>query len=525
MAVELSPGDWLTKLTQRMDRQHSRYRLLECYVNGDAPLPELSKDTREAWRDFQREARTNFGLLIRDAVCDRVIPAGVTVGGSVKSRAAKAAARIYRDNRMDRVIREFVEYGTTFGRAYLTVWNDDEGKSVITADSPRTMIAATDPLQPWRVRAALRIWRDLDDGMDYAVVWAGKTKQKFARECYSDAGQNVLMAQAAGGWKAITDVLDTNSEPPVVVYDNLGGMGEFEPHIDLINRINREVLNLVTTLAMQAFKQRALQIDDKTHPGLPQHDEKGNTIDWAKLFEPHPAALWNLPPGVKVWESSATDTTPMLNTIRDSVRSLSAVTKTPLPMLVPDSQNQSAAGAENTEKSFIFKCVRVINAVKLAVEAAILMGLVVEGFTNVETVCMAFEDPARVMMAEKYQAAVNARAAGQSLVTVQRTVLGMTPEEIEQDAIERAKDMPQGEDADAPDQSSAVEEADVMKAKFDALGVAVRAGVDPVDAANRLGLNGIRFTGGIPVSLRMPNEDVNGFGHAAVPQPPDESVA
>lgn len=434
--MAVTPEEWLTKLTRRMDLSHARYRLLECYVNGDAPLPELSADTREAWRDFQREARTNFGLLIRDAVCDRVVPSGVTVGGSVKSRVAKAAARIYRDNRMDRVIREFVEYGTTFGQSYLTVWNDDDGKAVITADSPRTMIAATDPLQPWRVRAALRMWRDLDEAKDYAVVWAGASKQKFSRPCYSDT--QVLLSHASGGWQAETDAVVTGSPPPVVVYDNLGGMGEFEPHIDIINRINRAILNQITTLAMQAFKQRALQIDDKSHPGLPQTDPNGNKIDWAKLFEPHPAALWNLPPGVKVWESSATDTTPMLNAVRDYIRHLSAVTKTPLPMLVPDSQNQSAAGAENAEKSFIFKCDRVLRGVKLAVEAALVIALGVEGFVNVDTIAVAFEDPARVMLSEKYQAAVSARALGEAIATIQRRILGMSPEEIAEDAAARA---------------------------------------------------------------------------------------
>lgn len=45
-----------------------------------------------------------------------------------------------------------------------------------------------------------------------------------------------------------------------------------------------------------------------------------------------------------------------------------------------------------------------------------------------------------------------------------------------------------------------------MKAKFDALGVAVRAGVDPRAAAVRLGLGDIAFTGAVPVSLRLPED-------------------
>jgi hypothetical protein len=49
-------------------------------------------------------------------------------------------------------------------------------------------------------------------------------------------------------------------------------------------------------------------------------------------------------------------------------------------------------------------------------------------------------------------------------------------------------------------------DAQDLKAKYDALGVAVRAGVDPQDAATQLGLN-VRFTGAVPVSLRLPEQD------------------
>lgn len=47
-----------------------------------------------------------------------------------------------------------------------------------------------------------------------------------------------------------------------------------------------------------------------------------------------------------------------------------------------------------------------------------------------------------------------------------------------------------------------------LKSRFDALGVAVRAGVNPDDAAARLGLEGLEFTGAVPVSLRVPEADV-----------------
>lgn len=45
-----------------------------------------------------------------------------------------------------------------------------------------------------------------------------------------------------------------------------------------------------------------------------------------------------------------------------------------------------------------------------------------------------------------------------------------------------------------------------LKAKFDALGVAIRAGVDQHSAASMLGLDGIEFNGMVPVNLKMPEE-------------------
>lgn len=50
-----------------------------------------------------------------------------------------------------------------------------------------------------------------------------------------------------------------------------------------------------------------------------------------------------------------------------------------------------------------------------------------------------------------------------------------------------------------------------MKAKADALGTLIRAGVDPQDAAREVGLDGLDFTGAVPVSLRLPESDATSF--------------
>lgn len=435
-----TPADWLGILTERMDKEAPRYRRLEQYVNGDAPLPELSKDTSEAWRDFQKEARTNFGATIRDAVADRIVPIGLTVGGSVTSQAAKAAALVWRDNRADQVVWDMVVYGLNYGKSFLTVMRDGDAEvPVVSAASPLMVAADTDSLRPWKINAAVRVWRNVTEARDYARVMVPGGSQLFSRQSYSTLKDTttVVTDRYQGGWEPEKDLEPGAQSIPVVIYENPGGLAEVEPHTDIIDRINRSVLNLLTTSAMQAFKQRALETpEDKG--GLPQHDKDGNVIDYAKLFEPAPAALWNLPPGVKVWEGAATDTTPMLNAIMAYVKHLSAASGTPLPMLMPDSANQTAAGAENTEKSFIFKVRQRLSQAKLAIEAALVIALEYMSKSTKGTVDVAFEDPTRVLLTEKYAAAVQARAAGLSLRTIQTLILGMTPEEIEQDAANRA---------------------------------------------------------------------------------------
>lgn len=438
-----TPEEWLPILAKRIDDRMPRMRLLARYVNGDAPLPEMTKNTRASWKAFQREARTNWGLLIRDAVADRIVPNGITVGGSADSEVAKQAQRIWRDNRMDSVFREWVEYGLTFSESYLTCWQSGDGRAVITADSPETMCVAVDPLQPWRVRAAIRWWRDLDAEKDFAIVWCMGLRQKFSRDCYvQNSVSKRLVTRISGGWDPVdVEPVETDGAPPVVVYQNPGGVGEFETHMDDINRVNRGILWRMSTMAMQAYRQRALRKKqgDNGAP-MPTTDENGNQIDYAAIFEPAPGALWDLPPDVDIWESQTTDITPMLTASKDDIRMLSAATKTPLPMLMPDGANQSAEGAQNTEKGHIFKCERRLAVAKVGAGAILVKALATEGVEVEDTVDVSFESVERVTLSEKYSAASQAKAAGESWASIRRNILNYSPEQSKQDDLDRAKE-------------------------------------------------------------------------------------
>lgn len=429
VGVAETPAEWLPLLAKRMDERMGQVRLLKRYIDGDAPLPEAGRNVRASWQRFQKESRTNWGLLVREAVADRVVPSGITVGGSSTSPEAQRAQLIWRDNRMDLVFKEWFRHGLTYADAFFTVWSGDS-MPIITADSPETMCVSTDPLQPWRVRAALRVWRDIDASKDFAFVWTDGARQKFSRPCYNGPKMR-LVRQIQGDWEPAGDVQETAGGPPVVVYRNPGGVGEFETHLDVINRINNGILYRRVIEAMQAFRQRALRSKDGT-TGLPQKDADGNDIDWARVLEPSPGCLWDLPPGIDIWESAQSDTRPLLDGSRDDIRQLSSATRTPLPMLMPDNANASAAGATATTEGYLAKCADRCIEAKIGATAVLVEALRSEGVDLQETLEVTFEPVERVSLTEKMAAAAQAKAAGIPVKTIWRNVLGWSPEQISQ---------------------------------------------------------------------------------------------
>ncbi|MCX8559781.1 phage portal protein [Mycolicibacterium mucogenicum] len=433
MAEPTTPAEWLPVLAKRMDQEMPRIRLLKRYVDGDAPLPEADKNTREAWRRFQKQARTNWGRMIREAVADRIVPNGITIGGSSTSPEALRAQMIWRNNRMDSLFKDWVRDGLTFAESYLTTWapNTVGDVPIITKDSPETMCVAEDPLQPWRVRAALKVWRDLDAGLDFAYVWTDGSRQKFSRSCYTGIRMRIVR-NIQGDWDPVGDPVTTDGPPPVVVYRNPDGIGEFESHLDVINRINTGILHRLSIASMLAFRARALKPAAGTG-GMPQKDQFGNDIDWAARLPFAPGALWDLPPGVDVWESAATDITPLLAASKDDIRQLASSTSTPLPMLMPDNANESAAGATATNQGYLSKCGDRAVEAKVGGTAALVMALSTDK-TDVgeQAVDLSFEPVEMVSMAEKMAAAAQARAAGMPVKTIWRKVLGWSPEDIAQ---------------------------------------------------------------------------------------------
>lgn len=446
MAVPVTPEDWLPVLAARLDSEMSGtqgrlgIRALRDYANGKAPLPEGRRNLRESWAAFQKKARTNYGGLAVETVASRIVPLGVTVGDDEQSELSAVARRVWRDNRMRSQIRSLVRDRLTCRVGYLLVSTGADGQATITRERPEQFIAIPEPLAPWRARAALKVWEDQVAGTHHATVWVGELTQDFVRGAFDNG---VRRTTVRDGWSPVGEpVLSGMGHPPVVRSERPDGLGLFEPHIDVIDRINQGKLNRLVIAAYQAFRQRAIKPIPGADAGLPQVDEDGNQIDWAKILEPAPGAMWDLPVPIDIWESKEADIRGLLEAERQDAREFAAVMRLPVSVFSPEGANQSGTGADITREGLVSTAGDEISDLRAAVEVAMVYALRAErhdiGDLTIES---SWEPAAYVSVGEKYAAAAQAKAAGLSRRTIMREILGFSNEKIMQEEQALADEM------------------------------------------------------------------------------------
>jgi hypothetical protein len=429
-----SPEDWLPVLTGKLDKLQGDLARLRRYVDGNTPLPEMGNNTRKTWQAFQKRARTNFGGIACQSHANRIRARGVRVGEDDQSELSKAANLIWRDNRLPMQIQDAVWDMLTQRTGYLMVGVGDDGKAVITAEHPDCFYANPDPIRPWHSRAAIKVWRDTVLATDHARLILPGLITEYERPAIGD--DNTPISATSGGWR---ETRRYESAAKVWIFDRRDGMALVEPHLDLIDRILLDKLHRLCAASIQAFKQRALKL--KSGAALPDKDANGNKINYEELFAPAPGALWELPEGIDIWESGEVNLGQLLDAEKSDAREFAAVTGTPVPMLVPDSANQSALGAAATTAQQVDACASDIARISIAIARCMATALTIEGYDlSDQTVQVDFLDPAWTTLAEQMDAASKAVAAGVSIATAQKHILGWTQEQIDEDAANRRRE-------------------------------------------------------------------------------------
>jgi hypothetical protein len=138
-------------------------------------------------------------------------------------------------------------------------------------------------------------------------------------------------------------------EVPVVKFTNADERGEYEPYLDIIDRVNHMILQRLIIATTQAFRQRVLKGD------FPTHDADGNEVDYNGMFESSAGSLWMIPEGADVEELGQADISGILNAVRADIQDFAAVTRTPMHYFTPEGANGSAEGAQLAREGLVFK--------------------------------------------------------------------------------------------------------------------------------------------------------------------------
>lgn len=357
-----SVGSWMTRMARLLQVQTKRCDRLDRYRRGCPPLRHASANVQSAFYQLQFVARTNFADLIVQAMTERMAVRSIRTAVAADDNGDQVAWGLWLANDMEVYQTDVYDYMGTFGVGYTSVAMGQDGEPpVIRAEDPRQVITLEDPVTRKTI-AAFKLFHDDATDMDYAYLWRPgqmwvATKARKARmpsgrpeaPVYTPVTfdtQSFALSDQLSETYAVQDV-------PVVRYGNRKGVGEFELHIDLLDRINHIVLQRVVIATLQAYRQRALEATGEDP--LPTHDDAGKEIDYDDLFSADPGAVWNLPPGTKIWESGQVDLSGVLASAKDDILSLAAVTRTPLSMFTPDAATQSAEGAQLQREGLVFK--------------------------------------------------------------------------------------------------------------------------------------------------------------------------
>lgn len=357
-----SPGWWLSKAFEKRASRIQRLEDLNAWHEGEPPAPAAVQNAREAFREFEAEATTNWAELIVGSMRERLAVRDIRTAAS-GGDPDEIAWRYWLDNGLDVEFSTFVETFLWAGDAYAMIGEDEDGETVVTHEDPRECVTFHHPVRQSRLRAAAKFYADGDEGRVYAVLMVAGSyfEDGLARSylAYKDGDEESLDFDP-DSWSWDSEAGGADGVPlkhplvPVVRLRNRKGKGEFEPHLPHMRRINRFTFQLQVIVLYQAYKQRAIMADVDD----PDEDAQGHLADALDVdniedaLTSDPGSWFVLPSGAKVWESTQTDVQGLLKAIHDDQLALAAVARRPMGMFAPD--NQSASGANFTREGLQF---------------------------------------------------------------------------------------------------------------------------------------------------------------------------
>jgi hypothetical protein len=445
-----SPGWWLRRCSVKLEARTKRIDPLFARYEGNAPVPSSLANAPDAAKHFFCVSRTNFAEMVVRAVRYRLRVAGILTAASMDEVGDAEAYDLWRRSGMAHEHHDVNRNTLVAGDAYV-LCAEYKGKPAATAEDPRQVVTIHDPVRQSEILAAAKLFHDDVADVDLGYLFLpGDTEDGPGRRWVAKRSRKMPRKGAppftASGWEWDTDSGGANGESvpvsmPMVRFRNEEGVGEFERHLDILDRIDHLILQGMVIATLQAFKQRAIQVPAADMPDV--DPKTGVEIDYNDVFTADPGALWKLPETAKMWESGAVDLTPITTMATKEIERLSAVTFTPMSMFTPEAANQSAAGASLVKEGLTTKVED--KQARLEGPYAQVLSILgrIAGIKTLKdpfTIKIRWAPAERYSLGEKADAGMKAKAADVPWRTRMRQVWQMDPEDIERMASERMDD-------------------------------------------------------------------------------------
>lgn len=449
-ATKGSPGWWLNACAKKLagvesrgERTESRLQRLSRlwdYYEGTKPLPRGAENAPEIWKAYHRKARSSLAELVVKSPVYRLHIRAIRTGDHQGPAGDETAWRLWRSAGLDITSQDVHRTFGWAGDAYVIVGaHPQTGEPIATAEDPRQVVTIHDPADQRRIIAAAKFYWDPVEERQIAYLYLrrGDSAEVFTASRVARTRPAALRFGSSWDW-----VGESRSVPyfPVVRFRNEDGVSEFEKHTDTIDRIAHLKLQILVIAQLQAFKQRAVMLPDET---LGEQDERGNPVDFNDLLTADPASVWILPTGASLWESGTADLTPLLSAVKNDLQQLAAETFTPLSMFMPEGQNQTAEGASFAREGETFKCEdRKMRLTPGWVQVLRLLFLAAGDVNRAHDPEMSilWAPSERYSLAEKFDAASKATAAGLPWSLLMSDVLQLTPEQMARAEAEKASE-------------------------------------------------------------------------------------
>lgn len=472
-------GDILAEVVKDAKAQWSINKTMASNLDGSLAKVWMPDGADVEYKDLMRKARSPW---LRYAA--RVQAQGLVVDGYSNSEVWE---RVWQASGMDGRQGALNEQVTGYGYGYvLTFPSDDDAGVLMRPLSVHTTYTWSE--DPWSEFA------------DIAIHQVSKKPEKW-RVFDAEA-----MYEFEGDPSRPTDVVVTTHNAGVCPVTLIPAMFAMEgmPESPVVQGLSSYKRIVDATFTLQMLQRYAGFPQKWQSGGEVGVDEQGNA-----LVRPSVDSLLHTDdPTARFGNFAAVDLNQAIAAVDKHIQDLAVSTQIPPHYLLGKVVNLSSDALAATETAYSRLVSTMRESAGEGYEQALRVGAAILGLGDASEELASevhWHDTGVTALGSASDAVVKFDSVGVPSKYLLRFVPGMTKSEIEEAVSEM-----EGTGASAGE-----DEAAAFKAKFDALGVAVRAGATFESAAAVLGLSGIVYSGAVPVTLRLPEGDAAGLEGSA----------